>query len=156
MVRRHFAVLERFFANKVHEGDRADLIQATLLECTRSVDRFRGESRFCTYLLSIARNVLLHHYRTCARKLDRIDPLSSSVVEVMVDATLGSADAVGERHAVWQALRRLPLELQMVIELRYFEHLTLDECAVVLGTCPSAVSRRIHRAKRRLRGVLGS
>lgn len=156
LVRRHFTALERFFTNRVPEGDRADLIQATLLECTRAVERFRGEARFKTYLLAIARNVLLHYYRTRARKLDHVDPLTHSVADCLGGDAFVQLAQVDDRHALLQALSRLPLEQQMVLELRYFERLTLEECAVVLERSPSVVSRRIDHAKRLLREALGA
>ena len=154
LVRRHFGVLDRFFATKAPEVDRADLIQTTLLECTRTVERFRSDARFRTYLLAIARNVLLHYYRTRSRKLDRIDPLTSSVLDLLDDGAFCQLARTGEQQALSQALRRLPLELQMAIELRYMEHMTASECAVVLGVCPNTVSSRVARAKRLLRELL--
>ena len=154
LVRRHFDVLDRFFATKAPEVDRADLIQSTLLECTRTVDRFRGDARFRTYLLSIARNVLLHYYRTRSRKLDRLDQLTGSVVDHLGEGVSTHLARAGEQQALVQALRRLPLDLQLVIELKYVEHMTASECAVVLGIPPNTVSSRIGRAKRLLRALL--
>lgn len=155
LVRRHFASLDRFFATKVPEADRADLIQSTLLECTRAVERFRGDARFRTYLFSIARNVLLHYYRTRTRKLDPLDPLTGSMVDrAEEEGALTGLARQGEQRALQQALQRLPLELRLVIELKYMEHMTASECAVVLGVCPSTVGSRLSRAKQRLRELL--
>lgn len=154
LIRRQFGVLERFFANKAPEAEQADLIQSTLLECTRSVERFRGTARFRTYLLSVARNVLLHHYRTRARKLDLLDPLTHSVAEHVADGAFTRLARVADQQALVQALRHLPMDLQIVLELRYFERMTLGECAAVLELPPSTVSHRIRRAKQLLRGLL--
>ncbi|MCA9650791.1 MAG: sigma-70 family RNA polymerase sigma factor [Myxococcales bacterium] len=154
LIQRHFETLNRFFVNKAPESDRADLIQNTLLQCTQSVERFRGEARFCTYLLAIARNVLLHHYRTRGRKLDQLDPLTHSVVEASTAGLFTKLVGSRELRALLRALRQLPIDLQLVLELKYWERLTAVECGIVLDMSPNTVSSRVKRAKGMLTRML--
>lgn len=154
LIRRHFPSLERFFANKAPESEQADLIQATMLECIRAKDGFRGEAQFRTFLLSIARNVLLHHYRQRSRKLDKLDPLADSVAALSTEGLFSKLVKEGEREMLMIALRQLPLDLQTVLELTYWECLTAQECAVILGIPANTVSGRIRRARQKLGEVL--
>ena len=59
---RHFEALYRFFRNKIG-GAVDDLVQTTFLKCADAKDRFRGASSFRTFILSIARHVLMDHLR---------------------------------------------------------------------------------------------
>jgi len=154
LLKRHFSSLERFFANKAPESEQADLIQATILECVRAKDSFRGDAKFRTFLLSIARNMLLHHYRQRSRKLDKLDPLIDSVAALSTKGMFSKLAKEGERERLLIALRQLPLDLQTVLELTYWERLTAQECAEILGIPANTVSGRIRRARKKLGEVL--
>ncbi len=152
LIKRYFSTLNRFFANKVADNEKADLIQSTLLECTKSVTKYRGDAAFRTYLLSIARNVLLHHYRQRGRKQDKLDPLTHSVSQLTTGVFTKLARA-HDKEIVLQALRQLPIDIQIALELKYWERLTTAECAAILGIPANTVSGRIRRGKEKLKQI---
>lgn len=140
---RHYETVERFFRNKVAEPD--ELIQRTFLACVEAAARFRGDSKFRTFLLGIAINVLRTHYRKLQQERG-VDPLSSSV------AGLGQTPSRilvehEEERLLLAALRRLPIELQLVIELRYWDGLKHEELASLLEVPRSTVNTRLRRAR---------
>lgn len=149
---RHFGVLHRFFINKVHEDAVSDLAQDTMLECARSVANFRGTSAFRTFLLGIARHQLLHHYRRKRRKEGRldpeIDPLADSASSVVEARGMSSLLARRREQAlILAALRKVAIDYQVILELFFWEDLTAQECADVLGLGLGAVKGRLRRAK---------
>lgn len=154
LIRRYFEPLNLFFINKVPEADRGDLIQQTLLNCTTAIDRFRGDSKVRTFVLSIARNVLLHYYRKKGRKFDKLDPLTHSVAEVSASGAFTKLARAQKQQALLTALRQLPIDLQIVLELKYWEKLTADQCSVVLQTPTNTVSSRVRRAKQKLAEIM--
>lgn len=154
LIKRHFPALVRFFANKAPESEQADLIQSTMLECVRAKDRFRGQAQFRTYLLSIARNVLLHHYRQRSRKLDKVDPLVDSVAVLSTAGIFSKLAKQDDRELILAALRQLPLDLQVALELTYWERLTANECAIILEIPANTISGRIRRGKQALGKLL--
>ena len=156
LIVRHWGSLHRFFINKAPPSDQPDLLQSTLLECTRSVTRFRGDSSFRTFLLAIARNVLLHYFRTRARRLDRLDPLTHSVERLTTVGVFTRLARTRARVEVLRALRQLPIDLQIVIELKYWERMTAREIGEVLGVGINTVKGRINRGKRQLSELLAT
>ncbi|MCA9712259.1 MAG: RNA polymerase subunit sigma-70, partial [Myxococcales bacterium] len=114
LVERHFATVERFFFNKVGESS-ADLIQLSFLRVLEARSRMHAGANFRAYLLGIARNVLYEHYRRIRKDLERIDFGSQSVAEL---APTPSSQLVGEQEVrlLLQALKRIPLEYQIVLE----------------------------------------
>lgn len=53
------------------------------------------------------------------------------------------------------AVQRLPEKLKTAVLLYYFQELTLQEAAIIIGVTPSMVSRRIRKARAMLRDALG-
>ena len=150
LFRRHVAVVSRFFANKVGD-EREDLIQRTFLACIESRDRIRSGSTFGAYVLRIARSKLHDHFR--ARRGKEFDTLATSI------AHLGDTPSQllfrGERDRLLSAaLRAVPIDLQITLELFYWERMSVQELAEVLGIAPGTVKSRLHDARHRLREQL--
>lgn len=144
LVERHLEAIHRFFSNKVR-GSVDDLVQKTFLACVESVEGFEGRSSFRSYLFAIARNVLYRHYRDEGG----FDPLTASVATRMADER-SVADRVAtreEQRLLLLALRNLPLELQTMLELAYWEGLADRELAEVLQVPPGTVKSRLRKAR---------
>lgn len=150
---RHFDSVFRFFRNKV-ESAADDLTQQTFLGAVRGKDRFRGQASFRTYLFTIARNRLYTFYRDRQR--------SQKVIEVgqQSAADLGAASPTGliaqreEQKLLLRALRHLPLEMQVALELHYWEGMTVREIAVVTETPEGTIKRRLQRARTKLDALI--
>lgn len=144
---RHFDGLYRFFRNKA--GTAADdLVQRTLLGAYEGSERFRGDSSFRTFLFATARNQLLVHLAKL-RGVERIVPERDSVAD-----TAPSPSSVVHRrreHAmVLQALRRLPVDHQILLELFYWEQHSGAQLAEILEVPEGTVRTRLRRARQLL------
>ncbi|MCA9653877.1 MAG: RNA polymerase sigma factor [Myxococcales bacterium] len=149
---RHYATVERFFRNKVSEPD--DLIQHTFLACVEAAPRFRGDSQFRTFLLGIAINVLRAHYRQLQKQRGVGSLHSSSVADLGATPSRIVAGHEEERLLL-AALRRLPVELQLVLELRYWDGLKHEELAELLELPRSTVNTRLRRGRELLEQHMG-
>ena len=149
LLARHFAGLYRFFVGKVAR-DVDDLIQQTLLACVEGRDRIRGDGQasFRGYLYAIARNVLYGYYR--GRSHERFDALLTSL-EDLAPSPSQVLDCAAEARVLAAALRRIPLDAQVLLELHYWEGLTHQELSEVLALSLGVVKGRIHKAKAQLR-----
>lgn len=152
LLERHFAALYRFFHNKVGGGI-DDLVQQTLLGCVEGRVRFRAESSFRTFLFAVARFVLYNHF-DARRAAERIDYGTVSALD-LGESPSQVVHARAEQRLLGAALRRLPLDDQIVLELYYWESLTGPELAEALELPEPAVRSRIRRALERLRERLG-
>lgn len=145
LVGRHIEAIHRFFSNKVR-GPVDDLVQKTFLACVESVEGFEGRSSFRSYLFAIARNVLYRHYRDDD---GGFDPLTASAA-ISMTGQPSIADQVAtreEQHLLLLALRTLPLELQTMLELAYWEGLADRELAEVLEVPAGTVKSRLRKAR---------
>jgi RNA polymerase sigma factor (sigma-70 family) len=154
LFRRHFDALYRFFRTKAPDAYE-DLIQTTMLECVRAKDRVRLEDPFRPFLFGVARNCLLHHFRSRFR--DRLDFDASQSSAADLDprpSTLAARNA--EQAQLLEAMRRIPIDLQLVLELHYWEELGTRELATVLEIPQGTVKSRLRRAREALRVVIAA
>ncbi len=151
LIERHFATVFRFFRTKVH-GEVDDLVQQTFLACLEARQRYREESSFKTFLLGIARYQLFSHYRM-ALKLKALDPEVTSLRDLGTSPS-GHLARRDERTVLLDALRCIPLELQIVLELVYWEELDGPMIAQMLEIPLNTAYSKLRRAKAALREQL--
>jgi RNA polymerase sigma-70 factor (ECF subfamily) len=143
---RHFDAVCRFFYFKVGEESAADLIQQTFLAMCEGKERFRGESAFRSYLLGTARLVLLTHFRKKRREADHVDPLEHSVAALGPSPTSALARR-REEEILLQALRELPIDLQIAFELYHLEGVTANELGKIFGLTEPGMYGRLRKAR---------
>ncbi|MBX7084061.1 MAG: sigma-70 family RNA polymerase sigma factor [Nannocystaceae bacterium] len=155
LVRRHASRLRRFFANKVDAGA-DDLCQQTWAACIEARDRIEhdGASRsFASYLFAAARHRLINYYRQHQRQAQQFDPLVTSVAELGHGASANPSGALAQherRAKLHEALRSLPLDAQIALELHYWEHLSVREIGDALGVPEGTIKARLARARQQL------
>jgi RNA polymerase sigma-70 factor (ECF subfamily) len=149
---RHFEALARFFRNKC-DRDHDDLIQATFLGCVEGAVRFREDSSFRTYLFGIARNVLSKYYRSKKRERARLDFASVSAADLGASPSAWMEQGEGSRTML-HALRRIPLDSQIALELHYWEGMTGQQIAEVLEIPLGTAKTRLRRARQLLEAEL--
>lgn len=154
LLMRHFDTVYRFFVGKIgNDTDVDDLIQRVFLACVESRDRFRREAAFRTFLLAVARHELFRHFRQNRTRGKRSGSLGSMSVAELAEGG-GSVRAAmvrrEEERLLLSALREIPLDLQITIELHYWEGLTTAELATVLEIPQGTVKSRLRRAREAL------
>jgi RNA polymerase sigma-70 factor (ECF subfamily) len=150
---RHYPSIARFFLSKVPEAA-DDLVQRTFLGCLEATDRFRGDASVRTFLFGIAHNVLRHHLRGRHRSGQPFDSAAVSVA----DLAPGPATALGrkrEQRLLVRALREIPLDYQVALELHYWEQLSATQIAKVTGLPAGTVKTRIRRGRQLLQEAIG-
>jgi RNA polymerase sigma-70 factor (ECF subfamily) len=155
LFQRHFPAIRRFFRNKIAPEDAEDAIQRVFLACVESRDAFRGEASVRTYLFTIARNELYRRIRKNAHDRVRAEPDLSVASLAALGLSPASVIARDEEHAmVLAALRELPVEQQVMLELKYWERASSADLAAVMGIPEATVRTRLFRARRALREAL--
>ncbi|MEM6995248.1 MAG: sigma-70 family RNA polymerase sigma factor [Myxococcota bacterium] len=151
LLQRHFATLRRFFRNKVSTGAE-DLIQRTLLKCVERRDRYPSAWSFRRYVLVAARDQLYEHLRKHSGV--NFDASVRSLHDL--GSSPSAAAARRERHQLLhEALRRIPVELQVALELYYWEELRAKDLAEILELPVGTVRSRLRRRLEQLREQIG-
>jgi len=148
---RYYAPVLRFYRNKVGP-QAADLVQRCFLRCLEVRGKLREGGSFRCFVFGVARNVLLEHYRRM-RSDGRID-FSLQTVEDLSPTPTSELAKNDDSRRLLEALRRLPLSDQVVLELFYWEQLSSADIGDALGIPRSTVRSRLRLARERLRGHL--
>ncbi len=148
LIERHFDGLFRFFQTKIPDHAE-DLVQDTLMGCVRGLEGFREQASFRTYLFAIARRKALMFWRTRGRHGTHVDFDSTSVEDLGASMTKLFSDAQEERLLL-RALRRIPLEAQILLELFYWEGLTGQALAEIYEAPEGTIRGRLRKARAKL------
>lgn len=149
LIDRYFESVRRFFENKVSDGIE-DLIQQTFLACVGRRDHIRDPEAFRGYLFAAARSKLYDYIGKRVKSQIETDFSVSSIVEIGVSPSEVIA-AQQDQRLLLQALRTLPLDLQIALELYYFAHVRGRELEIALDIAPGTVRSRLRRGLEMLR-----
>jgi RNA polymerase sigma-70 factor (ECF subfamily) len=166
LVRAHDQSVLRLAMNLLRSTEDArDVYQEAFLRVYRSLDSFRFDCSFQTWLYRIVTNICLDRLRK--RKVRKEE---SAVVETS-DGPVDRMEAVQEEAAhanpertFWNrelkqrmetALQELTPRERMVFELRHYQGLRLRNIGDLLGTTEEAAKNCLFRATRKMRVELG-
>lgn len=148
---RHSRSVQRFFRNKVPWVVATDLAQRTLEHALRADQPIRS---FRSYILGIAKHQLYDYLRGEQRTKQREADLDLLIIDETVTSPEQLVGAKREKRTLLRALRLLPLALQLVLELRYWERLSDGDIADVLGIPLGTVKTRIAHGRKELQSAI--
>ncbi|HJQ20721.1 MAG TPA: RNA polymerase sigma factor [Gemmatimonadaceae bacterium] len=146
LVTRHASALARFAASSGARDDIDELVQDTFVRAFASLDGFRGDSSFRTWLFSIERRLVLDRQRSRKRH--------QPPEELRDDAAATASDPLDEVVAtesearVRRAIDRLTPTQREVFLLRVTEGLSYREIAAALDSTEGAARVHYHNAMR--------
>ncbi len=128
-----------------------EISQDTFIKAYKNLDKFKGDSKFSTWLYKIA-------YRTC---LDSIKKNSKkyqtgTIDEITINkikSTEGVLDSIERKERatiINKCMIELPEDERSVIWLFYFEELSLKEIIEITDLSEANVKVKLHRARKRL------
>ena len=127
-----------------------DVTQETLVIAWRTASQFRAEGRLIAWLLGIVHHSAMKALRHTSQPLDEIEetvPASSPSPEEQAQT--------GEiKRWIRKGLQSLSTEHRAVLELVFYQGLSLQEVAEVCGCPLGTVKSRLSYARGHLRGVL--
>jgi RNA polymerase sigma factor (sigma-70 family) len=106
---------------------------------------------FPAWCRGVARNLILHHWRSQRRQRAVPSGLLVDAVDRAYGETDGQADFYRSRYAALaECLKRVPAGQRRVLEMRYFERLGSQEIGRLLRRSAEAVRKELSRLRGRL------
>ena len=143
--------------------DAEEVAQETFLKAFRHLERFRGECRFKSWLLTIAFNEARMRWRKDRKanfdslesphetEDDEYQPRNFADWREIPSESLERKEI---QAALAQAMDKLSEKFREVVMLRDVQHLTSAETAEALGISVALVKTRLFRARLRMRDLL--
>jgi RNA polymerase sigma-70 factor (ECF subfamily) len=159
IVRRHgdkvFSLVYRMIGSR---PEAEDIAQEVFVTVFKTIDGFRGESKFSTWLLRIAANQCKNRIKYLARRptgAAAFDETTDNASEAGLPAPAqGHIDApdvlmeAAEMEALTQtAIAALDEEHRLLIVLRDVEELSYLEIGEITGLAEGTIKSRLHRAR---------
>jgi len=128
-----------------------DVTQNTLVTAWRTARNFRGEGRLIAWLLGIVHHTAMKSLRGGANYLDDV---AEETISEDQPSPEEQAQVRDERRWVRQGIQSLSPEHRAVLDLIFYQGLSLNEAAQVLNIPVGTVKSRLSYARDHLRGVL--
>jgi RNA polymerase sigma-70 factor (ECF subfamily) len=130
-----------------------EVVVDTMHEVWRHASRFRGESKFSTWLLGIARHKLLSLMRSREPEHEEIETFE----ETLESEEAGAFEILAEkqrREGVRHCMGKLPEAQRECLHLVFYEGYGLAEVAEVQNCPENTVKTRLFHARQKLKNCL--
>lgn len=129
------------------EEEARDITQEVFLKAYKNIGKFRGDSKFSSWLYRIAYNLSINWSE---RKKGRETQLEESFAETVAEEG-GTVDEIFDRELVLaritEIIEEMPLKYKVVIKLYYFEEKSYQEIAETLAIPINTVKIQLLRAR---------
>jgi RNA polymerase sigma-70 factor (ECF subfamily) len=130
-------------------GTAMDIAQDTFVKLLSTIQQFRGDSSFESWLYRMVVNTCLDYHRKRRRFLPLLDE-ALDVFRSPRESTLHDLLREEQEERVQQIVAQLPEEQRIVVVMRYTEGLSYEEIADALGCRRGTVASRLNRAHKAL------
>ncbi|MGL1957046.1 MAG: RNA polymerase sigma factor [Colwellia sp.] len=147
--RQIYALCWRMLADK---NSAEDVCQEVFVVLWQKINNFRGESKFSTWLHSVATNVVLGHLRKQKNWLQRVFSIEEQVVSE-IEVPL---DDLSELEELDKHIAKLPEKARLVFVLFAVEGYRHEEIAKMLKMAVGSSKSQYHRARSLLQASLSA
>ncbi|OBI19014.1 hypothetical protein A5712_20460 [Mycobacterium sp. E2327] len=147
-----------------HHADAEDLVQDTMAKAFAAFDSFRPESNISAWLYRILANTHISNCRKAQRRPVQHPPEGITDIHYLMSAAhsgtgLPSAEdqalkRFGDQDVI-AAMRALPEQFRATVYYADVQGMPCKEIAAMMNAPVGTVVSRLHRGRRRLRGMLG-
>lgn len=134
-----------------------DITQDTMVKAITNISKFKSNSKFSTWLITIATN----HYKNTIKKYRRMIPVSEEQLLCSLEInnkTLSIEDQYSIKEQFLQVINALDDfkdSQKMPFILRHYYGYSYDEIAIIVNCPIGTVRSRIHNVVKRLQERLG-
>jgi len=132
-----------------------EVSQDTFIKAYKSMGRFKGDSKFSTWIYRIAYNTSLDRLKKNRKHFNdvAIDEFTEHQVKTM-DNALSQLENEERNQAIQKCLAQLPSDDAFILTLYYFEDQSLDEISKVIGLTPNNVKVKLFRSRKKLATIM--
>jgi len=132
-----------------------EVSQDTFIKAYKSINRFKGDSKFSTWIYKIAYNTSLDRLKKNRKHFNdvAIDEFTEHQVKT-IDNALSRLENEERNQAIQKCLAKLPSDDAVILTLYYFEDQSLDEISKVIGLTPNNVKVKLFRSRKKLATIM--
>lgn len=140
-----FTIVSKIVSQRV---DAEDIAQEVFIKAYQSIDKFREESGFATWLYRITYNTTISELRKRKYEFTAIEDnfanipdndISDKIDEITIEERLNYLDIV---------LKRLPPDDALLITMFYLNDRSIQEISIITGLSTANVKVKLHRIRK--------
>jgi RNA polymerase sigma-70 factor (ECF subfamily) len=148
LVQEHKAMLYKVCNLYCHTNfDRQDLFQEIIIQLWKSYPKFRGDSKFSTWLYRIALNTAISDLRRQKKNITITEP---SLLPTEIEDVQYYKQKEEQLDQLYSAISQLT-EVEKAITMLYLEDKSYDEMEDILGINQNNLRVKMNRIKEKLR-----
>lgn len=132
-----------------------EVSQDTFIKVYKSLNKFKGDSKFSTWIYKVAYNACLDRIKKNKKFLNdvSIDTFTTNQLKSF-DNALDNLEIKEREKDIQSCMDLLPSDDCFLLTLYYFEELSLDEIAKIMQITPNNVKVKLFRSRNKLAVIL--
>ena len=132
-----------------------EVSQDTFIKAFKSLDKFKGKSKFSTWIYRVAYNTCLDRLKKIKREYNvvAIDEFTEHQVKTL-DNALDKMEQDEHKQKIQECLQLLPSDDSFLLTLYYFEERSLEEISKVVNLTANNVKVKLFRSRKKLTTIL--
>ncbi|WP_179018364.1 RNA polymerase sigma factor [Winogradskyella forsetii] len=138
-----------------HREEAEEVAQDTFVKVFKSLDKFKGDSKFSTWIYKVTYNTCLDRIKKNKKFLNdvAIDEFTFNKLDV-IDNALENMIMNEKKALIRNCVAKLPEETSALLTLFYFEDLSLEEISKITNIEANTVKVKLFRARKKLAVIL--
>jgi RNA polymerase sigma factor (sigma-70 family) len=138
-----------------HREEAEEVAQDTFIKVYKSLNKFKGDSKFSTWIYRVAYNTCLDRLKKNKRQQYTVEINEYTEHQIKtLDNALDKIEEKEREQAMQDCLALLPSEDSFLLTLYYFEELSLEEIGKIVDLKPNNVKVKLFRSRKKLATVL--
>ncbi len=132
-----------------------EVAQDTFIKVFKSLDKFKGDSKFSTWIYKVTYNTCLDRIKKNKKHLNDvpIDEFTFNKLET-IDNALDNLIKEEKNRLIKNCINKLPEDSSALLTLFYFEDLSLEEISKIINIEANTVKVKLFRARKKLAIIL--
>ena len=134
-----------------------EVAQDTFIKTYKSLDKFKGDSKFSTWIYRVAYNTCLDRIKKNKKHVNTIEINEFTAHQlVSIDNALDKMENEERQAAIQSCIDKLPSEESFLLTLYYFDDLSLNEISKIIGISSNSIKVKLFRCRKKLATILKS
>ena len=147
-----FSLSLKMLKNKEEAEEAA---QDTFVKVFKSLNNFKGDSKFSTWIYKVTYNTCLDQLKKIKRVQDTIpiDDFSENQIQNL-ENVLDAIDERDRNEMIQDCIHLLPSEEAFLLILFYFEEQSLEEISKIIDCTANNVKVKLYRSRKKIASIL--
>ncbi|GGI57086.1 RNA polymerase sigma factor [Winogradskyella haliclonae] len=138
-----------------HREEAEEVAQDVFIKVFKSLDKFKGDSKFSTWIYRVTYNTCLDNIKKNKKHLNdvAIDEYTFNKLDT-IDNALDNIIKEEKNVLIKNCINKLPEDSSALLTLFYFEELSLEEISKIINVEANTVKVKLFRARKKLAVIL--